>query len=193
MKYKEFAEVARNLPYTEIEYRFAYGGSPGMVRKFPMMVTSFAETDGVIKLPEKVNNRWDMPVGLVRVFGNAFREKSGITDIILPSCVYEIDAGAFAGCKSLKRITIPRGVSRIAERTFAGCDSLEDVYFEGTVDEWKKTNIIHERHEMDFGDFIPGTPVQRFEGERMVHISGNDALFTANIHFRCDFTMIYRG
>ena len=114
-----------------------------------------------------------------------------MTDIILPSGIDHLpDGGAFAGCRNLKRITIPRRISYIGPGTFEGCDSLEDVYYEGTPEEWKKVSIVCKKHEIEFGPLIPGSPVETVTAERYVHIPGNEALFRANIHFRCnsDFT-----
>ena len=71
------------------------------------------------------------------------------------------------------------------EGTFAGCKQLEDVYFEGTMEEWNRIHIIHHKHEVEFGQLIPGTPVQEVKAERMIFIPGNEAIFSANIHFLC--------
>lgn len=43
---------------------------------------------------------------------------------------------------------------------------LEDVYFEGTMEEWNRINIIHHKYEVEFGQLIPGTPVQEVKAER---------------------------
>ena len=191
MKYVEYAQKMKDVPYAGIEYTMAYFASPGMVRKFPMKVTAVISTDPVVKLPGTATNPWGDTVGIVGVGEKAFSGRDYITDIILSPGVYMISPGAFAGCSGLKRIFIPRGVTRIEEKVFDGCKQLEDVYFEGTMEEWKETVIVHEKHEIEFGGFIPGTPVQKFEGERMVHITGNDPLLMANVHFRCDPDLIF--
>ncbi|MCR5627721.1 MAG: hypothetical protein K6F99_10405 [Lachnospiraceae bacterium] len=54
------------------------------------------------------------------------------------------------------------------------------------MEDWKTIDIVTEKHEIDFGDFIPGSPVSEIEDERLVHIPGNDALYRATIHFCCD-------
>ena len=53
------------------------------------------------------------------------------------------------------------------------------------MEEWKKINIVHQKHEIEFGKLIPGTPVHEIQSERMLNIPGNEALFSANVHFRC--------
>ena len=73
-------------------------------------------------------------------------------------------------------------------RVLAGCDNLEDVYFEGSMEEWRKINIVHDKHEIEFGKLISGTPVHEIKAERLLHVPGNDALLTANIHFHCAFS-----
>ena len=37
---------------------------------------------------------------------------------------------------------------------------------------------------------IGGSPVQQITAERLVHIPGNEPLFSANIHFRCSLSEI---
>ena len=86
---------------------------------------------------------------------------------------------------------LPKAVKIIRERTFVNCESLENVYYEGTPEEWSQIQIMHHKHEVTFGEPIPGTPINRIVSERMVHIPGNDALLTANIHFNCSYEGIY--
>ena len=45
----------------------------------------------------------------------------------LPESLTEIGAGAFRGCKSLKRIVIPESVTVIEAETFYGCEALTEV------------------------------------------------------------------
>ena len=50
---------------------------------------------------------------------------------------------AFQGCVSLRKITIPNTVKEIGFFAFYECKQLEDIYYEGTYDEWN--NIKFER------------------------------------------------
>ena len=130
-------------------------------------------------------NRYGRNVPVITFSRQAFSGKSNITDIVLPQSIERFPKGAFEGCTGLKRITVPRKVKVIKEGTFAGCKQLEDVYFEGTMEEWNRINIIHHKHEVEFGQLIHGTPVQEVKAERMIFIPGNEVIFSANIHFLC--------
>ena len=188
MNYREYFLKIKDVPASEkLEYDLAvFWLHPGHL---PLKLVSLGgERSPVIKVPAEAVNRYgghDSLVPVIGISGNAFSGNERVTDIILPQGIEKISAGAFAGCTNLRRITIPKKVRFIDEGTFDGCASLEDVYYEGTPDDWKNVVIVHCRHEIEFGKLISGTPVQKIVGERLVHVPGNDALLTANIHFRC--------
>ena len=48
-------------------------------------------------------------------------------DIVVPSNVVEIKAGAFKGCKGIKTVSLPNSVDYIGTQTFYECESLEKV------------------------------------------------------------------
>jgi hypothetical protein len=148
--------------------------------------------NSVIKLPEKVQDTNGDDLTLINFARNLFRYKTNLTDIIFPSSIESIPKGAFSGCKNLRRITIPKSIRIIEEGTFAGCESLTDIYYEGTRQQWEEVKITHARYECEFGGLISGTPVHELTGERYVMIPGNEALFRANIHFRCDIGKLYQ-
>jgi hypothetical protein len=173
------------VPFTQgIEYR-----STGMwphPEQLPKTVHSLLDCrDSIVRIPQKVTNSWNRQVPVISVSRKAFHGNETVTDILLPRTISAIAEGAFAGCKNLQRITIPKAVRSIWEGTFEGCSSLEDVYYEGSPEEWEQVYIVHERHEIEFGPLIPGTPVDEVAAERRIHIPGNDALLMANIHFYC--------
>ncbi len=185
MDFAEYAKMIKDVPFTEgLEYKLAvYWLHPEIL---PLGVVSLGENvPAVVRIPERVTNKYGRKVPVITVGGNAFAGQGRVTDIVLPPTVDRLPAGAFAGCEGLKRITIPKKIRTIWEGTFSGCDQLEDVYYEGSIEEWKNVNITHHRHEIEFGELIPGTPIQEIKSERLIHLPGNDALLTANIHFRC--------
>lgn len=148
--------------------------------------------NSVIKLPEKVQDANGNDLTLRNFSRNIFRDKTNLTDIIFPSSIESIPKGAFSGCRNLRRVTIPKKIRVIEEGTFAGCESLTDIYYEGTRQQWEGVKITHAQYEWEFGDLIPGTPVQELTGERYMIIPGNEALYCANIHFRCDLSKLYQ-
>ncbi len=186
MNYKEFTEQMKREPFTDaLEYRLGYGAMTSRGNEWPQIVNRVEDSAVVVKVP-LYHLRGDKYVHVLGFMPDAFRGKEKITDIVIgrvKDCV--IEAGSFAGCRNLKRITMPKLI-RIEKEAFKDCDSLEDVYFDGSPEEWKEIKIVSEKHEVDFGEFIPGTPVSKVEDERLVHIPGNEALFKATIHFNCD-------
>ena len=60
------------------------------------------------------------------------------TSYTIPDSVTTIGEGAFAYCTSLTSVTIPDSVTTIGERAFAFCYSLNDVYYDGTEEQWYK-------------------------------------------------------
>ena len=185
MTFQEYRKMLADIPYsTGLEYRPAYKWRD---RELMGLWSLQGCRDKVIRIPSIVENRWGRRVPVVTVFRKAFQNNETVTDILLPPGIDRLpDRGAFAGCRNLKRITIPRKIDYFGLGTFEGCDSLEDVYYEGSPEEWKKVRIICKSDEIEFGPLVPGTPVESVTGERTVHIPGNDALLTANIHYFCN-------
>ena len=185
LNYTEYKYVIENIPYTDsLKYQLAIFWLHS--EHLPVGVISVGETaSGIVKIPGIIFNKAGYRVPVIEIKENAFANHDRITDVVLPSCMERIRAGAFSGCSELRRITIPRKIKSIQEGTFAGCDNLENVYYEGTLEEWKNISIVHRKHEIEFDGLIPGTPVQKIIAERLVHIPGNDALLKANIHFHC--------
>ncbi len=77
-----------------------------------------------------------------------FEDNVEIEDLILSTyqCVLPIEA--FKGMKNLKRIWIPKRITYIPKDCFKDCDSLEEVYFEGTYEEFNKINIFYKRYKV---------------------------------------------
>lgn len=185
MNYTEFKKIIEaTLVSDGLEYTYAVCWLHP--ERLPVMIESLNGcTDKKIKIAESIINRHGIRVPVVRVGGSAFRNCTTVTDIILSSRIDRIDAGAFNGCTALERIYIPKGVKRIPPNTFAGCTALKDIYYEGTPEEWDRMDKSTERLEFDYGELIPGTPVQELVSERLVRITGNEAISLANIHFFC--------
>ena len=55
------------------------------------------------------------------------------TDIFFAPTVKKIGAGAFKGCKNIKKILIPYGVEQIEYGAFEDCENLEDITFAHSV------------------------------------------------------------
>ena len=60
---------------------------------------------------------------------------------IIPDGIKVIGTSAFADCHNLISITIPNTVTNIDDNAFYGCINLKNIYFHGTVEEWKSIEI----------------------------------------------------
>ena len=192
MNYPEYAEMMIDVPLEDdMEYAFMHRWP--FPERFTVNITGMACGGyAVVRIPKRATNRHGRFGPVTGFSKNLFKGRAYITDIILPLSIWQIPAGAFAGCTGLKRITIPKGITEIRQGTFQGCHNLEDIYFEGGLREWEQIYIEHRRHETEFGGLVPGTSVHSITAERDVYFPGNEALFTANIHYRCDLSILYR-
>lgn len=189
MLFKEYIEAIKTAKEPEnVKCGFRSAPFPlSMIRRLPLSVMTIGVPGlEVIKLPKKALNKWGDEVDVTGFFPGLFLDNYVVTDIILHSGIHDIPDGAFRGCKNLKRVTIPGFVKKIGRDVFAGCDSLEDVYFEGTKEEWEKIEIYTGKRIVEFGKQVSGTPVCEVD-DYFKHDSGNDALLKANIHFQCVF------
>ncbi|MBO7448769.1 MAG: leucine-rich repeat protein [Clostridiales bacterium] len=186
MVYKEFLKRIEKEPDTNgLVYTLEAGAICTWVIPFQLYRLDDKSVSIVKVPPTHVEERTGRVKRVSMIGKNAFRGNENITDVLLSSNITRLSEGCFQGCKNLQRLALPKGIGKIYKDTFAGCDSLTDVYFEGTIDEWKEIKIESEERIFEFGDLIPGTPVQELLSDRLVHLSGNDSLLKATIHFGC--------
>ena len=186
MDFPEYLQTVLAVPVSdrmEFSYPF-FWLHPG---ELPLSLHSLGgETMPVLRIPDAaVNKRSNMIKHVIAFSPAVFQKQEQITDLILPSTVQRFHPYSFAGCKNLRNLTIPRRIRKIPEHTFDGCIRLENIYYEGTPEEWAKVEIICQKHEIRFAAANDGTPVDRIFSEKLVHIPGNEAVFSANIHFGC--------
>lgn len=188
MLFKDYIEVIKTVEEAnDLTFGYnAYTYISGVMRRAHMYVITLGDTASeVIKLPQKSINKWGNEVDVAGFKPEAFQGNDKVTDIILRSGVWGIPDAAFKGCTNLKRLTIPKNVKKIGQDVFAGCDSLEDVYYEGTKEDWEKIEIYTGKRVVELGKQIPGTPVCEVTTDCFQHDPGNDALLRAIIHFQC--------
>ena len=58
----------------------------------------------------------------------------GLTSVMIPEGVTDINAGAFRCCRKLKSVTIPEGVRRIGKDAFCGASALESICIPSSVE-----------------------------------------------------------
>ena len=194
VKYMLFKDYIKTIENTQEHENLDLGYTSwtymsGVMRRVSLIVKGINGTTipEVIKLPRKAINRWGNEVPVSGFLPGVFSGNGFVTDIILHPGIGGFPEGAFGGCKNLRRITIPKRVREIKRNVFAGCHSLEDVYYEGTREEWEKINIYMGTRIVKTGALIPGTPVCEVVADYEKHDPGNDALLKANIHFNCKF------
>lgn len=184
MTCKDFKALIRKTPYTSFNYTLAIMWVPA--ERLPVKVVSLEDKSlKTVNIPDRIENKYGNIVPVTAVSPAAFADQTELETIVLPRGIREISAGTFNGCTGLKRIFIPKAVRFIDYGAFQECNSLEDVYFEGTQEDWKRIDIMCEKHEVELGDLIPGSPVQEIIDDRTVPVDGNVALFKATVHFNC--------
>ncbi|MBR7033969.1 MAG: leucine-rich repeat domain-containing protein [Clostridia bacterium] len=67
----------------------------------------------------------------------AFSGCDFIETVLIPEGVGSIWYDAFKDCTSLRNVSVPQSVGWIGGSAFENCPSLTDVYFGGTISEWK--------------------------------------------------------
>ena len=76
--------------------------------------------------------------GVTSIGGRAFEDCKSLTSVTIPDSVTSIGSSAFQYCTSLTSVTIGGGVTSIGRDAFSGCTGLKDVYYNNTMDKWKK-------------------------------------------------------
>ena len=76
-----------------------------------------------------------LPDSLINIGYDAF-SGCDFETVVLPDNVVSIDDFSFSDCSNLTAITIPNSVTSIADSAFESCSGLENVYYEGTIEDW---------------------------------------------------------
>ena len=87
---------------------------------------------------ENIQGDFIIPDNIENINMSAFAHCIGLKSITIPDSVTSIDSYAFYNCADLKSIVIPSYMIQIWNSAFHNCNSLEDVYYEGTREEFKK-------------------------------------------------------
>ena len=70
---------------------------------------------------------------------SSFINCDNITEIVIPDGVNSIEY-AVTDCDNLRKVTFSRNISNI-NSSFRQCPFLMDIYYGGTIDEWKTVNV----------------------------------------------------
>lgn len=89
----------------------------------------------------------EIPEGVTSI-GTAFRSKTALTSIVIPSSVQRIENDAFNSCTSLISVTLPEGLSYIGDYAFGGCKALPNITIPSTITSMGKKSFINCRNLM---------------------------------------------
>ena len=72
---------------------------------------------------------------------SSFKNCTEITEVVLPSGIIAVSE-SFTNCTNIRKVTMPISLEH-ADHSFTDCPFLMDIYYEGTVEEWKKMYMIN--------------------------------------------------
>ena len=82
-----------------------------------------------------------IPSSVTSIGTSAFLDCFKLTEIVIPDGVTVIKNSTFGDCNSLTTVTIPNSVTTIEDYAFYGCSELDNVYYEGTAEDWANISI----------------------------------------------------
>ena len=82
-----------------------------------------------------------IPAGVSKISFAAFYNCSSLSSVKFPNSVKSIGKSAFYCCKNLTSIIIPNSVTSIGGSAFRDCANIEDVYYQGSKEQWKEIFI----------------------------------------------------
>ncbi len=77
----------------------------------------------------------------IRNMTDSFSFCENITSITLPEGLTEVGLMSFIGCSGLTEIHLPSTLVNIESSAFTLCKALKDVYFNGTISQWKEVSV----------------------------------------------------
>lgn len=96
-------------------------------------LTHYLGHDGNVVVPGHIEGKRVTP-------GRGLLRNREVFTVVLEDGVTEIDAEAFADCRSLTMLTLPRSLRKIGRDWLEGCNKV-DIYYAGTRAEWEKTDL----------------------------------------------------
>ena len=113
--FEKFMEITRDITEPEDLICTETGPYGAILHKdiVDVAIESIAGAGGIIRLPDRKNNRWGYPANVTKISAKVFAGNTNVTDIVIPCHLSEIPEYAFSGCASLRRMTIPKSMSSI--------------------------------------------------------------------------------
>lgn len=102
------------------------------------IIPSYYETPnytGDLVIPDSIYT-WSGEIYPVTKIGEgAFLECEGLTSVVIPNTVLEVENHAFYGCTNLDNVTLSDNITSIGYAAFCGCESLSTVNLPSTLTE----------------------------------------------------------
>lgn len=122
--------------YVQLSYQELENYKYSSIDENKIKITEYRGYQYSVIIPNQIDGKIVEGIG-----EKVFSSPSRISNIKIPSTVTYIGEYAFAWCSNLLEITIPSSVNQIGENAFAGCDDLTAIYYQGTMEQWKKIDI----------------------------------------------------
>ena len=116
-----YADKVINAPNGTIEGDFVFGIIDGV-----NTLVAYLGNDTEIVLPDNYSK------GNYAI-GEAFRDNTSITSIVIPNSVTSIGGSAFYNCSGLTSVEIPNSVTTIATYAFYNCNNVESLYIGNSI------------------------------------------------------------
>lgn len=109
--------------------------------EFRYYITEIDIADGVTSISDRAFAKTNVtgitiPDSVTRIGAQAFCECDEMTYAIIPDSISVIEDSTFHSCVNLVSVTIPETVETIRSNAFYHCRSLENVYYEGSEEDW---------------------------------------------------------
>ena len=101
----------------------------------PEAGSDFVIKAGVLEKYTGTNYKVEIPKGVTSIGDDAFRDCTGIENVVIPYGVTSIGQNAFNGCTNLETVKLPFGLTSIGQYAFYACNSLTYIEIPATVTE----------------------------------------------------------
>ena len=79
--------------------------------------------------------------GVTLINDYAFHNCINLENIVFGNRLEQISDYVFVNCGKIKSLKLPKTLKSIGKSTFFSCSSLTNIYYDGTIEEWKNIKI----------------------------------------------------
>ncbi len=152
-----YIEIINEMDYP-INYQVSLAYGWIHPENIPKKIITLGEFEsGFYKMPEYYTNykylsgaplNPPITVPVVNFNDNLFKNNLDIIDLILSNYQSSLPQEAFKGMKNLKRIWLPKKITYIPKDCFKDCSSLEEIYYEGSEEDFKNLKIYYKLYRV---------------------------------------------